>query len=201
MKKLKLIDKNGTVTKEVSANVMDSPELLREVLNESGSEKRPKWKLIFNQAVCFSKVASALYHEHLKTSDIRKIKAEYLAPYIVNATFSMELYLKAIHQKLDTKSLPKVSDKHNLKNLFFSLSGQAQNDIRKSLQACLVAQGRSSDDIDFGEKIRAIANGYIEWRYLHEKETMKIKDIGGLIPLLNALYNSALDIKWYEKRA
>ena len=202
MKKLKLIDKNGNVLKEVNADVMDSPDELKKILEESGSDtkKKPMWKLTFDQAVCFSKVASNLYHENLKEK-ITNIKVQYVAPFIVNATFSMELYLKSIHQKLDTKALPSVSDKHNLKRLFFSLPGRIQNDIIKSLQTCLTAQGRPADDIDMGKTIRTIANAYVDWRYLHQKEYIKFKAIGDLIPLLSALFNSAIDIKWYEKQA
>lgn len=198
MKMLKFIDKDGNEIKKISSEVMNSPDELRKILQESGCTLKEQWKLTFDQAVCFSKVAASIFHQNLNF-EINKINMDFFSPFVVNSIFSIELYLKCIHQKHQTKSLPEVSDKHNLKNLFFSLPGKIQNNLQKSLEACLIAHGCTDQSMDLGKKMRSLANAYVEWRYVHEKGHLKIQGFNYLIPIMSAFYNSSIDIEWYKK--
>lgn len=199
MKELKLIDGKGNVIDVVSETVVGDPALMRDVLAKHGyMQDKNKSKLTFGQANCFAKTASDIYRNHLNKIVI-EVEEIYIAPFIVNATFAIELFLKSIHIKYEVNSSVDISSIHNLKKLFFALPGKLQKKLQESLGSCLMAMGREYDEVDLSSQFRLLANAFIDWRYMHEKEYLKAGKVGDLIPIMNALYCSSMDINWYEK--
>jgi hypothetical protein len=199
MKKLKLLNSQGAVVAQVPDTVLNDPVAARELLATLGYASEPKSKahLTFAQANCFASTAADIYHSHLN-KNIKELKPEYVAPFIVNSTFSIELFLKSIHIAHETKNYQTVFDKHNLKELFFSLPGKIQNDIHKSLKACLAAENRAEDEINLSTRFRELANAFVDWRYMHEKKYLRAGNFSDLLPIMNALYNCCINLKWHE---
>ncbi len=201
MKQLKLIDKSGAVIGNVNSDVMDDPDELRKILKKSSQYTgvKTQYEMILGQANSFASVAADIYHSQL-TKNIVSVKPEYIAPFIVNSVFAIELFLKTIHIQNDTKSYAQVSNEHSLKKLYFSLPGKLQQSLIHSLNACLVAEKKEVDTIDLPARFRELANAFVDWRYLHEKKHLKIKSLPDLITIMSSLYNSAIDIQWYLKK-
>jgi len=201
MKTLKIIDSYGHVIDTVPADIMNNPAKLKEYIKKSNPDslEKSKSQMTFHQANNFAQVASEIFHKHLN-KDIQCIDPNYLSPYVVNATFALELFLKTLHQSHKTKSYDRVYREHNLKELYLSLPGKIQRDIEKSVKACLIAEKKPSNSIELSKRFKEIANAFVEWRYMHEKGYLKISCFSELIILLNALYNSCVDLKWYEQQ-
>lgn len=201
MKKLKLIDKSGVVIGKVDSDVMNDPDELCKILNKSvkHSGVKTQYEMILGQANSFASVAADIFKGQL-TKSIVSVKPEYIAPFVVNSAFAIELFLKTIHIKNKTKSYTHVSHEHSLKKLYCSLPGKLQQSLVHSLNTCLVAEGKKAGAIDLSSKFCELANAFVDWRYLHEKKHLKIKSLPDLITIMNSLYNSAIDIEWHLKK-
>ena len=201
MKTLKVLNKAGEVTRTVPKNIVKDPIAMKAFIDAEYPNRSSKkqFELTFHQANNFAKVAAQIFHAHLNRS-ISDIDPCYMAPFIVNSTFSLELFLKTLHQSHKTKSYGEVADKHNLKNLYFSLPGKIQNKLKKSVNHCAVAQNRTEDSIVLDVRVRELANAFVDWRYMHEKDHLKIRAFNDLIVIMGAFYNSCIDLDWYTKR-
>lgn len=80
-------------------------------------------------------------------------------PAIVNAAFASELYLKSM--------LPKKARTHNLKDLFYKLSSSIQEELKRQLEPKFNALNWEKD---FDGYFDDIANVFLFWRYIHEKD-------------------------------
>jgi len=200
METLKVLNKSGEVIDTIPAEIAHSKEKLKAYFEENGLayDSKPKHKLTFYQADSFAKVASEIFHKNLKKK-INEIDSTYFSPFIVNASFAVELFLKSLHQKLETKSYKTVANKHNLKELYFALPGKVQKSIETSVKVCLKASNRSEDSLDLKIRIKELANTFIDWRYMHEKDGLKVRSFQDFIILMNALRNSCLNLDWYKK--
>lgn len=77
-------------------------------------------------------------------------------PAVVNAAFSIELYLKSI--------LKSKEREHRLEILFNKLNIETQEQIKKAINAEL-----SKNNIyNFDECLSHISNVFVEWRYIYE---------------------------------
>ncbi len=201
MKTLKVLNKAGEVTGTVAESIVKNPKALRAFIEAEypNAKQKEQFELTLHQANNFANVAAQIFHKHLNKK-INEIDPSYLAPFIVNSTFSLELFLKTLHQSHKTKSFNRVSGEHNLKELYFSLPGKIQNKLKQSVINCLLAQNKPADNIVLDDRVRELANAFVDWRYMHEKDTLKIRAFNDLIIIMGAFYNSCVDLNWYVKR-
>jgi len=115
---------------------------------------------IFRQAVSFATTASYLYTRDLTTVPRNGMS---VAPFVVNAAFALELYLKTVGL-LHNNELRG----HDLLELFDALPSAAHealfSNFGKSKWLCGIA-----DMIAFRAEIERLRHAFIQWRYLHER--------------------------------
>ena len=85
---------------------------------------------------------------------------QYLIPFIVNASFACELYLKAILTHDNVPYSTKGTDGHDLKKLFATLP-----DVRKTF---IIERMPFDFSSDFNEMLEEIRFAFKEWRYWFE---------------------------------
>jgi hypothetical protein len=114
---------------------------------------------MFNQANAFAAVANNLYKTDLKKPPFKGIS---VSPFVVNAVFSIELYLKTIHNVYGNtikghhlvsiyKGMPKKGKEH-----FIS----AANDVRHHYQLY--------EGADIHTCLESLNKAFEQWRYLFE---------------------------------
>ena len=114
---------------------------------------------IFSQANSFAKIANDIYDNDLKTSPY---KGSSVSPFVVNATFSIELYLKTIHNFYGNKIRG-----HHLANLYKNIPNNgkvhflnAAHDIRNRYELTKGA--------DITTCLESLSYAFENWRYIYE---------------------------------
>ena len=90
---------NGIVVGEVrsTGNTDQDAEAVRAFLKEKGQHKEvTPFQAVFNQAIAFANTSAHIYEKNLRR---RPRNGFSTVPFVVNAAFSIELYLKALAQK------------------------------------------------------------------------------------------------------
>jgi hypothetical protein len=133
---------------------------------------------IFRQAYSFCKVAAKLYGE-MNASPTNGIFA---IPFVVNATFSIELYLKTLGHiyGADLKG-------HNLVELLDRLPEAACASINDAAPAA-ASKWKIEEKIDMRACLSELQNAFVEWRYLHERENTNELNIPQMIFVSEALH-------------
>lgn len=83
-----------------------------------------------------------------------------LVPAVTNRAFSIELYLKAI-----LKNDGALKEGHKLHQLFGALKHERRTQI---------IEETGLDSQEFQRDLTKISNAFVEWRYLYEKDDIKI---------------------------
>lgn len=107
----------------------------------------------------WQELQDALYEDH----------PEFLFPFIVNASFACELYLKAIHYFNGTKFPKSGTDGHNLEKLFDLLPIADKQHLVNSFQM------EYGDTFDL--ELSAAALAFLDWRYWFEADMSRSKRI------------------------
>jgi hypothetical protein len=113
-------------------------------------------------ALCFAETAAMLYHTALKEPDRRQPLM--LVPFVVNASFACELFLKALAHRggLELQG-------HNLSKLLTNLPVQER--LLVDLAWSAVAHIENNQAVEPLESVvKQLSNSFVEWRYSHEKE-------------------------------
>jgi hypothetical protein len=137
---------------------------------------------MFWQALSFCTTASYLYKKDLQ---VMSAGNHYSAiPFIVNAAFAIELYLKtlaAVHKK--------TLRGHELAKLFDALPVAAAAEIDAHCPAAAaghkVAKGRS-----FRDCLVAMNTAFVDWRYLYEEESIESIRLNEVIFVLDAVHHA-----------
>ena len=137
-------------------------EAVREFLKEKGLHKEvTKNDAMYGQANAFAEVASGLYKRDLKNPPF---KGSSVPTFVVNASFSIELYLKTIHDvygnKIRGHHLSIIFKEMPKKGKEYFLS--AANDIRSLYKL------KEESDID--TCVELLNKAFEQWRYLYEYE-------------------------------
>lgn len=154
-------------TLDATGNTLEDAKTVQSILKEKGLFKEIITNsAIYNQANCFAKVANDLYQNDLKKTPLNAMS---ISPFIVNATFSIELYLKAIHNAYNNKIKG-----HHLTNLYkhMPIKGKqhflsAANDIRSHY---LLNEG-----VDIHTCLESINKAFENWRYLYEYNELNLE--------------------------
>ena len=118
---------------------------------------------MFSQANSFAETANVLYEKGLRKSPYN---GSIVAPFIVNAAFSVEIYLKTILEAFGNPSRV-----HDLKRLFKSLNEEARAIVRTSADD-VRARYKLEEDVTIETCIRDLGHAFVKWRYRYEHEKL-----------------------------
>lgn len=175
---------NGIVVGEVLSigDTEHDVEAVRQFLKSKGLHKEVSlFQAIFNQAFAFANTSAYLYERDLRCSPRKGVS---VAPFVVNATFSIELYLKALAQKHGVSLRG-----HELVKLYKALPSIALAEIESVTPRC--AANRSlGEPPDFLAYLTDLNNTFIEWRYSYEVERTGTVHIEPTIFVMEVLHEA-----------
>lgn len=135
----------------------------REFLRQKGLRKSPSVpQTIYGQGAAFAHVANETYKELMRRAPDHPIVA---APFVVNAAFSVELFLKALHAVNS-----QTRRGHKLLPSFDGLPETCRAELHADAQRCATAHGEVAGSVDFRALLTMLNDGFRKWRYLYEEE-------------------------------
>jgi hypothetical protein len=188
MRKIPLTPKqvllNGIVVGEVmsTGDFEKDTERVTQFLKAKGLYKETSlFQAMFSQALAFANTSAYLYKRDLLTTPRRGVS---IAPFIVNAAFSIELYLKALAQK-HSISL----QGHELVVLYEALPSIALQEIQSVMPRC--AANRPLGEVpNFQAYITDLNKAFVDWRYCYEKQKLGSIRINPTIFVMEVLHES-----------
>lgn len=153
---------NGVLigTHESTGDYKKDAELVHLFLKEKGFIKTISLNdQIFGQANVFAKVANNIYSNDLKKSPF---KGSSVCPFIVNAAFSIELYLKAINDCYGNKIRG-----HNLANLYNKIPADGKSYFLKAATE-LRNRYELPQGTDINTCLESLSYAFENWRYIYE---------------------------------
>ena len=144
----------------------------------------PIEKSIYDQAVSFANSSNLIYEKDLKKTPRN---GQGITPFVVNAAFSAELYLKCL-----LKTCGKDIHSHTLTALFKALPNKIKDKINKHKKQ-LEAEYDVEKNALFKEHLKNINNAFINWRYVYEKNDEYIH-IPTTIFVLHVLHQTSVDV-------
>lgn len=137
-------------------------EAARQLLKNKGLHKGiSHFQAVFNQALSFANTSALLYERDLRYPPRKGVS---IAPFVVNAAFSIELYLKALAQKHGA-----ALHGHKLLKLHLALPAKALTEIEAVTSGC-AAKRQLNEEPDFLKYLANLNNTFVEWRYSYEVE-------------------------------
>lgn len=134
-------------------------------------------------AQCFAQTATLLYNTTLKERP--RQNPLLIVPFVVNASFACELFLKALGH-LGGVSL----QGHSLSKLLAAIPVKERQRLDEAWTA--VAYDVNSDvDENLVSVVNDLSNSFVEWRYSHEKERVSTASSSAILLLLEVLDNSS----------
>jgi hypothetical protein len=165
VRKMKTLKLQGVIVGEYlgSDDYKEDIEAAREFLQNKGLWKTPSLpQTIYGHASAFAYVANATYEELQRRTPDKPIVA---APFVVNAAFSVELFLKALHAVNG-----QIKKGHKLVPLFDALSGAQRADLTSAAQHFGPAHGEAAGSVDFRALLVMLNDSFRKWRYVYEEE-------------------------------
>lgn len=136
-------------------------ELVRAFLRQKGLLRKVTVNdSMYGQANSFERVATELYEKGLKTSPY---KGDCVSPFVVNAVFSVELYLKTIHNVYGNDIRG-----HHLANIYRKIPDRGKVHI-DSAAIDVRSQYQLSAGTDIQSYLDTLSKAFEEWRYLYEQ--------------------------------
>ena len=146
-----------------SDDYLEDVESAREFLRQKGLWKTPSVpQTIYGQGVAFAYVANETYKELMQRAPDRPIVA---APFVVNAAFSVELFLKVLHA-----ANGQTRRGHKLVPLFDALPEACRAELLTDAQRFAPAHGEVAGSVDFRALLTMLNDSFRKWRYLYEEE-------------------------------
>jgi len=139
------------------------------------------FQAMFSQALAFANTSAYLYERDLRATPR---KGTNIAPFIVNAAFSIELYLKALAQKHGVSL-----HGHELVTLYEALPNNALHEIQSVLTRC-AAKRSLGEEPNFPAYIAGLNRAFIDWRYCYEKQKLGSIGIEPIIFVMEVLHES-----------
>jgi hypothetical protein len=119
-----------------------------------------KSESIYNQAQSFANTSAYLYEKDLKSLPRNP---QSITPFVVNAAFSAEMYLKCLQEVHG-----QITESHVLTALFKSLPNKVKDKINKASKK-FESQYQIEKGILFKNHLKNINNAFVDWRYIYEK--------------------------------
>jgi hypothetical protein len=157
-------------------------EAALEVLKQKGVYKKlTLQQKMYNQAVSFAAAANDLYVKHLSSSPFNGFAT---APFVVNAAFSIEIYLKTL-RSMSGETKKKKS--HSLLDLYDELGHEVKDAIAAKAIEHYREFGLSSPQ-GYREHVAHLSNAFETWRYIYEDESFVAVNIMPLIFVMKVLH-------------
>lgn len=175
---------NGIAVGEVvsTGDIDTDAETVRQFLKNKGLDKEvTSFQAMFNQALAFANTSAYLYERDLRRSPRKGFSA---APFVVNASFSIELYLKALAQRHGI-----ALRGHELTKLHRSLPKKALEAIDAVTPRC-AANRNLGEAPRFTDYLKELNNAFVEWRYCYELEKTGAVHIEPAIFVMEVLHES-----------
>lgn len=153
---------NGIIVGEVNTtgNLELDTEVAYEFLSKKGLLKeRTPANEIFSTACAFANTSSHIYENGLKKQSRNGTS---IVPFVVNATFAIELYIKALAKKYNV-----TLRGHELLKLYKKLPQEALKEIEQVIPKC--ADDRKIAQPNFVKYLNELNNAFVDWRYIFEK--------------------------------
>ena len=150
-------------------NVKDPKEaakLAQDLIKSKGLWREiSKSESIYNQAQSFANTSAYLYKKDLKSPPINP---QSITPFVVNAAFSAEMYLKCLQEVHE-----QITESHVLTVLFKSLPNKVKDKINKASKK-FESQYQIEQGVLFKEHLKNINNAFVKWRYIYEKSCERV---------------------------
>jgi len=157
-------------------------EAVSQFLKDKGLHKKPTpFSAAFNQAVSFATASNYLFEKDLSRSPRNGAS---VVPFVVNAAFSIELYLKALSLKHGS-----ALRGHELVKLYEGLPINAKAEIQEMAQRCAIGIDASRAN-SFIEYLHELNNTFVEWRYSFEKQRAGAVYIESTIFVMRVLHEA-----------
>ncbi|WP_316675007.1 hypothetical protein [uncultured Tolumonas sp.] len=139
----------------------EAAKLAQELIKSKGLWREiSKSKSIFNQAKSFAHTSAYIYEKDLKSLPRNP---QSITPFVVNAAFSAEMYLKCL-QEIHGQ----ITESHVLTVLFKSLPNKVKDKINKATKQ-FEKQFEVEQGILFKDHLKNINNAFVNWRYIYER--------------------------------
>lgn len=161
---LKSLKLNGLIVGEYlgSDDQDEDMEAARDLLRAKGLYNPPSLvRVMLGQANAFAYVANATYVE--LANNRGPDKPIVAAPFVVNAAFSVELYLKTLHVVTSGSH----AHQHKLLDLYDSLPDTRRTELQD--QAVLVAaEHGEGPQVQLRNLLTMLNDAFVQWRYVYE---------------------------------
>lgn len=155
----------GRVVGEIASmgDVKRDAEAARDFLKSKGIQVEvTRFQAMLNLAVGFMNVSATLYERDLRKLPFNAMSA---APFVVNAAFAIELYLKALAQKHGV-----ALRGHELsKQLYEALPDKAKREIETVIPQCAASRALNEAP-NFQQYLKNLNSAFVEWRYSYETQ-------------------------------
>lgn len=181
MKTVMCDNKSVGYVKDVDDQI-EAARLAQELLKSQGLWRDiPKSESIYGQAQSFANASAHIYDKDLKSLPRNP---QGICPFVVNAAFSAEMYLKCL-QEIHGE----VTESHVLTALFKSLPNKVKDKINKNCKN-FESQYEVESGVLFKDHLKSINHAFVNWRYIYEKsvETVNIQQT---IFVLQVLHETA----------
>lgn len=121
---------------------------------------------MYGQANSFAEVAKNLYETHLKKSPIH---GSSIAPFVVNASFSVELYLKTIHNAYGN-----TIKGHHLSSIYKNMPRKGKDLFLAAAQDIYHLYAHAPES-DIFTSLESMSKAFEQWRYIFEHERLNIE--------------------------
>ena len=169
-----------------TSDMKEGARLAQELLKEKGLWKEiSKAQIIYGQAQSFANTSAYLYER-----DLKKLprNPQSICPFVVNATFAAEMYLKCL-QEIHGE----IADSHVLTALFKTLPNKIKDKINKKTKD-FESQYAVNKGILFKDHLKNINHAFVQWRYVYENNADSV-NIPQVILVLQVLHEvSAIEL-------
>jgi len=168
---------------EDSGDPLRNAGLAKDVAIKAGvCHAEDRARVMFRHAVAFWNVA-----KNICETDLPDVftKPQVLPPFVVNAAFAVEMYLKCLHQAHDQ---PKRG--HGLIDLFEALPPP----VKERLGACattLAGQYGVKGEQPFGSHLEHLDAAFVKWRYIYEE--MQYIEVQTVVFVAHVLHQTAVE--------
>ncbi len=174
---------NGIIVGEVNTtgNLELDAEVAHEFLSKKGllKERTPENE-IFSTACAFANTSSHIYENGLKKQPRNGTS---IVPFVVNATFAIELYIKALAKKYNV-----TLRGHELLKLYKKLPQEALKEIEQVISKC--ADDRKIVQPNFVKYLNELNTAFVDWRYIFEKSKSGLIQIEPTIFVMQVLHEA-----------
>lgn len=166
-------------------------EAIREFMRARGlgSPDNP-FRAIQGQAGAFAAAAKAVYERYLRTTPAGN--GLMAVPFVVNSAFSIELYLKTLHEVHGTPQRG-----HHLLALYDALPPDTRASIERAAVTCAPRYFPPREAVRpfvFRDFMSAPDNSFVKWRYAHEAGSTGMVQIQPTILVMVALHEVSQDM-------